>query len=358
MRSFITFVSIILIISLYTMLTSIGNSFTVQIAKAIDEQDIDIAVQARFATSPVSSRIPAETVKTLIANERVERSEALLVGRKLINGSTAVYILGVSNYGSFANRLGVTVLRGEPIESAQAQLVIGEKISRILDLDVGDTLKLDSGQPFLVSGVYSSWLDFLNSGMIVDLEHSQSLTGNTDRASLLLLKLNNSAYTDRMIDTINKTFPEMRAMKSAQLPDFIGPIKSFFFFSKIVSLLTLVIGVAILVNTFVMAISERTREIGILSAIGWPRSLTLLVVQIESLILAMSGGLVGYLVSFPIMSALKNNYSVVSAYLPAAPELNTFLSVMLMCVFVSLLSSLFPVFYGTNIQIVKALHHE
>ncbi len=57
LRSFFTLFSGALIIMLYSVLTSVGNSFTQQISTVLEQQDIDIVVQAKYATTPVSSII-------------------------------------------------------------------------------------------------------------------------------------------------------------------------------------------------------------------------------------------------------------------------------------------------------------
>ena len=358
MRSFFTLISIILIISLYTVLTSIGNSFTSQISRVISQHDIDIAVQARYASSPVSSKISSEIVNKIINYDYVATTESLLIGRKRLGEKASVFILGVSDYDSFAQRLGFNIIAGRQISKNSLEVVIGEKMSKVLNLGVGDKIKLDGGDKFIVSGIYSSWLSFINSGLIIDLEHSQRLTGKKGLTSLLFLTLKDSSDTKRVVELINNQFPEMRAFESLQLPDYIGPLKSIFFFSKIVSLLTLVIAVAVLLNTFIMAISERTKEIGILSAIGWPRSFIILTILIESLLLSFVGGILGFISAYPVMYLLRTKFTSIYMYLPDSPSMNMFFNVLFMCFLVGLISTIFPAVYGTKMQVAEALRHE
>ena len=150
----------------------------------------------------------------------------------------------------------------------------------------------------------------------------------------------------------------MRAIESQQLPDTLSPMKSIFYFSKIVSILTLLIAIAVLLNTFIMAISERTKEVGILSAIGWPRYMIISIFLVESLLLSFGGGIIGYLCSYPVMSILLSNFTAIGMYLPETPSINIFFNVLLMSLFIGLLSALFPALYGTKINIAKAIRHE
>ncbi|WP_299872595.1 FtsX-like permease family protein [uncultured Cocleimonas sp.] len=358
MRSFFTLLSIMLIITLYTVLTSVGNSFTSQINRVTNQQDVDIAVQARYASSPVSSKISSAIVNEITNYKSVKDSESILISKKRVRGESSVFLLGVSNYSVFAQRLGFNIIEGRQISDKSSELVIGDKLSKVLNLGIGDKIKLDGGNEYIVTGIYSSWLNFLNSGIILDLELSQKLTGKKGFSSLLFLSLKDSNDTKRVVNLINNQFPEMRAIESLQLPDYMGPIKSVFFFSKIVSLLTLVIAVAVLLNTFIMAISERTKEIGILNAIGWPRSYIIFTILIESLLLSFVGGILGFITAYPVMFYLRNKFTTVYMFLPDSPSPDIFINVMFICFLVGLISTIFPAVYGTQIQVSKALHHE
>ena len=122
--------------------------------------------------------------------------------------------------------------------------------------------------------------------------------------------------------------------------------------------MTLLIAVAVLLNTFIMAISERTKEVGILSAIGWSRQMIVSIFLVESLLLSFGGGIIGYMCSYPVMSILLNNFANISMYLPEAPSLDIFSNVLLMSLFIGFFSALFPALYATKINISKAIRHE
>ena len=57
--------------------------------------------------------------------------------------------------------------------------------------------------------------------------------------------------------------------------------------------LAVILGGIVMTNTLFMSVSERTREIGVLRAVGWRRRQVLGLVIGESLVLALLGGLVG-----------------------------------------------------------------
>lgn len=358
LRSFFTLFSVALIIMLYSVLTSVGNSFTQQISAVLEQQDIDIAVQAKYAATPISSIIDNTTVEAITHLNGIRSYDSILIGRKRLYGKSSVFILGVSNFNVFAQRLGFSIIEGRALVDLAREIVVGEKMAKVYGLSVGSEVKLSSGKKYLIVGIYSSWLNFLNSGIVIDLEDAQQLMNKPDKTSLLFLVLDDTTRTFEVIQKINKQFPDMRAIESQQLPDYLGPIKSMFYFSKIVSVMTLLIAVAVLLNTFIMAISERTKEVGILSAIGWSRQMIISIFLVESLLLSFGGGIIGYFCSYPVMAILLSNFTNISMYIPEAPSINIFFNVLEMTLFIGLFSALFPALYATKINIAKAIRHE
>ena len=358
MRSTFTVLSITLLIILYTVLTSVGDTFTSQINKVLNQQNIDIVIQSRYASTPVTSSVDTKRLKQITTLDEVDSFEAMLIGRKRIEANALIFVLGISKFQAIAQRLGMKIIEGRPSSADHNEVVIGEKMAQLYGLSIGSEIRLSSDKSYKVVGIFSSWLNFLNAGVMIDLKAAQTLLGKKQKISLLFLSLKDKTSTQGFVDNINKKYPDLRAIDSSELPNYLGPIKSIFYFSKIVSFLTLIIAIAVMLNTFVLSISERTREIGILRAIGWSRKMVSLVFLYESLLLSFSGGILGYLLAFPIMYFLQKNYVSISMYLPTTPNLHVLFSVALMCFVIAILSVAFPAFYATKITIAKAMRYE
>jgi len=193
---------------------------------------------------------------------------------------------------------------------------------------------------------------------VTDLETAQRLSGKPGTVSLLFLGLDDAATAPALVERINRQFPDVRATQIEQIPELFSHLKSFFYFSKIVTGLILLIAVAVLLNTFIMAISERTKEIGILSAIGWSRARIVSVFLVESLLLSFTGSILGFLCAYPAMFLLQGSFSSVYMYVPVTPGLEVFLNLLLMSLVIGVLSIVFPALYGTRIGVAEALRHE
>lgn len=358
LRSFFTLFSIMLIIMLYTVLTTIGASFNQQISKMFDANSIDIVVQAKYASTPITSKIPIQLSKDIMLIEGVHSVESVIMARKRIEGKKSVFVMGVSDFKAFTQQLGFTLINGRMIHTAKEEVVVGERMALLYNLNKGSMLELSKGKAYEVVGLYASWLNFLNTGVLMNLDMAQKLLMEPERVNMFFIALNDTTDTSKILEKINSAYPELRAIESSQMPSTLGAIKNVFYFSKIVSALTLLIAIVVLLNTFIMAVSERTKEIGILSAIGWSRIMIIALFFVEAILLSCFGGLLGYALTFPVMAFIQDIFPSIYMYLPSSPSLFTFIEVMIMCIVIAFLSILFPSFYGTKMQIAKALHHE
>jgi putative ABC transport system permease protein len=92
---------------------------------------------------------------------------------------------------------------------------------------------------------------------------------------------------------IGRHFPNLTAIRSGEFMGQIRLFKTVDFFAWVVSIISLVTCCIIIMNTFVMTVSERTKEIGILMAVGWSRGMIMRTIIAESLWICVFGGLLG-----------------------------------------------------------------
>ena len=174
---------------------------------------------------------------------------------------------------------------------------------------------------------------------------------------MLFISLYDPVKTDNVITKINQEYNSLSAVKSSDFTGTMGALKNMFYLSDIIAFITLIAASAILINTFLMAINERTREIGILNAIGWTKKMIVYIFVIESLLLALIGGIIGFFISLGMLHYIQHVYSNISFYLPQSLDLQVFGSSILMCVLIGIVSAIFPALYASKISIAKALRN-
>ncbi len=120
------------------------------------------------------------------------------------------------------------------------------------------------------------------------------------------------------------------------------------------------VGAMGLASTMSLAVLERTREIGVLRAIGARHGAILRMVQIEGLVIALLGWLVSIPLSMPMSALLADAFGRVMFTTPIRwmPDARNVLVWLLMVVVVSLIACTWPSLRATRIPTVKALSYE
>jgi putative ABC transport system permease protein len=123
------------------------------------------------------------------------------------------------------------------------------------------------------------------------------------------------------------------------------------------SSIALIVGILGIANTMAMSVFERTREIGILRALGWKSGKIMLLIQTEAGVLGLAGGVIGIAVGWlalNVLSRLPQTASVVSSSIPLLllPE------AMGIALLAGLGAGALPAWRGARLSPVEALRHD
>jgi putative ABC transport system permease protein len=124
-----------------------------------------------------------------------------------------------------------------------------------------------------------------------------------------------------------------------------------------ISFLAIAVGGIGVLNTMLMSVLERTREIGVLRALGWRRRRILGMIINESLLLGLLGGLVGILVAF-VLTYLLNQIPMFGSILSAQWDTVIFVRALMFALLLGVLGGLYPAYRATRLQPVEALQYE
>ena len=184
-----------------------------------------------------------------------------------------------------ASSTGATGGRGKP-------LILGKMAAQNMEKSVGDTLKLYE-VTYRIVGVYETGRPIEESGAVIPLSEAQALAGKPHQVNAYQIKLRDPTLSDRLKQRIQRRFPDLTVSRAADFADEQEMLGYIHGFTWAVSLLALLIGGVGVMNTMLMSVIERTREIGVLRALGWRKRRIVVMILEESLLLSFLGGLVG-----------------------------------------------------------------
>ena len=217
-------------------------------------------------------------------------------------------------------------------DTATGEVVLGSDIAKEFKMKVGDTIELPRpprkfnpdfiGHNFKVVGILNKTLTAPDGFAIVSFKDGQMLYGDSLPAALrgrvdpstLATGINVYAKPgvdlDNLAARINDAVPGVRAIPPSQL---VNAFRSASVFLTAITtgaaLLALIVGGLSVVNTMLMAVSERVREIGLKKAVGAHTGHILREFLVEAITLGVLGGLIGLALGWALSAAINLSFT-------------------------------------------------
>ncbi len=202
-------------------------------------------------------------------------------------------------------------------------IIIGKKLAKQLETRLGKRIVIMSQDPentivdrgFRIVGIYKAKLPSLEEQYVfIGLSSAQMLLKLPDQVSEIeaIGSDYRPKYVDKVFNTIQKATPEnQEVLPWYQLDSYLGTMLDVMDGFVVVWVIVIFAALSFgLVNTLVMAIFERVREIGLMQALGMKPSSIMLQILLESLILLLLGLLIGNVLSFLSIQPLKSGIDI------------------------------------------------
>ena len=257
----------------------------------------------------------------------------------------------------------LTILQGRRFHDGEQEVMLGELLAESLGKKPGDALDMQ-GSKFDVVGIYHGGSALEAGAMIMPVDELQKLASLEGKVTAFHVRLKPAAPGEsqqhrlqRAQSAIEGSLPGLRAVPAAERASnnqFVVLAHAAAWGTSLIALLVAALGIA---NTMAMSVFERTKEIGVLRALGWARRRVLCLILLESMALGAAGGVAGILMGWAALRALASlpqSASIVSAALPA----RTLLDGLGIAMLVGVLSGALPAWRGARLSPVEALRHE
>jgi ABC-type antimicrobial peptide transport system permease subunit len=332
----------------------------------------NVLITRKAANGEISSIIEGEAqdvIRTLphiavnaSGKQVISREPVVIINlEKISGGMSNVTVRGVSDV-IFDLRPQVKIIEGRMFNFGLRELIVGSAVtSRFLDAKIGDVVKF-AGDSWQIVGVFDSDGSGFDSEMWGD---SQALLNAFNRGSAV------SSLTLKLDDVNNFEAFKKNFDFDRRLQQFDAKIEQKYFEeqSELMANFIRILGIFITVIfsfgatigamiTMYAAVANRTVEVGTLRALGYKRRSILVVFLIESLVIAVTGGIVGlflasFLQFFNISTLNFGSFAELSFGFSLSPTI--VISSLLFAVLMGILGGFLPSIRAARLNIVKAL---
>jgi putative ABC transport system permease protein len=199
---------------------------------------------------------------------------------------------------------GFHFLSGGPFRGPD-DVVIDEFYAKQNKLHVGDTVTNLLNHPWHVSGIYQPGM---LTRVVVPLDTLQNLTANTGKVSMIYVKLDDPSKTDQMVSQLRDVLKDDRVYSMEEFTSLfsVSSIPLLQGFIWVVIGLGIVVGFLTILSSMYTAVLERTREIGVLKALGASPAYILNILLREAALLGIAGSILGILLSYVTRVVIHN----------------------------------------------------
>jgi len=310
-----------------------------------DISGVNMAAGILFKTLPV--RYKDEVITTYVIGGTVEAYNKMFLEMKI-----------------FEINEGRTVKEGDGGVAAIGSRIVDDVFED--EVKVGDTLYIKDKKFKVIGNLKSVGNSQDDQNVYITLDDMIELAGGKDSLTMIYAQVSNAENIDDVAERIEKKLEDkygentITTLTSEQMAEMMSSIFSILTFvvGGIASISLIVAGVGI-ANTMFISVMERTREIGVMKAIGATNYNVMEIFLVESSLLGFFGGAIGCVIGLlisQIITAAAGNLLPVPFKSVVTIEMIIFS--LLFSVIVGVVSGLWPARRAAKLQPVDALRYE
>jgi ABC-type antimicrobial peptide transport system permease subunit len=299
------------------------------------------------------SKIDENVVRRMANVPGVRAAEGFLTGYTALGDLPFFIVFGYQPRGLAIREF--RLVEGQPL-TANRQMLLGRVAAENLGKGVGQTLRIFD-QAFKVVGIYETGVSFQDGGSVVSLRDAQGLFGQPRKVSFVGVWLEDPEQADSIAAEIEARFPEVSLSQASDFAEDLTDMQMMKASTWGIALMALIVGGLGMTNTMVMSVFERTREIGVLRALGWRRWRILGMIVRESVTLSLLGGAAGILLGVAL-GMLINLHPLIKGFLQLRYSVGLFVQALSTTLVLGILGGIYPAWRATRLQPVEALRYE
>lgn len=294
----------------------------------------------------------SEVIKTIKDNRNISAVAPKLIGTHKINTLSYLFVgvdfsseLRIKRWWQFAGK--------EP--EGKNDIVLGKRASETLRVNPGDDLMIDNAS-YKVAAVLEENASQDDIAVFMDIQEARKILNKEGKTSMIEVSaLCSECPIEEIVAQISGKLPHAKVTPVRQAMTLrMQTVDQIMKFSIAVSIVVLVIGSFIVFISMLSSVSERTKEIGVLRAIGYRKSHILKTILIEAFMVSIFAGFIGWLGGSLAASLLA---PAEMAFKGIGFDLLTFTIATSIALLIGMLSSVYPAVKASKLEPSEALRY-
>ena len=278
--------------------------------------------------------------------------DALPMGRYFFQGSTGIGLEQIDgvDWNGYSSMNAIQLVAGNA-PASNNEAVVDEVKARNSNYHVGDMIRPFGGAGYRIAGIYSPESGPRTKLTLPALQEALEAPG---KCTFIFVKLKNPEHVDAMAASISQALPGNTIQPTREV--FAGFEKSIPYlgiFLRVLVGLAAVVSALVVMLAMYTTITERTREIGILKAMGASRGYIVGIIEKEAILISIFGLIVGFVVSAVAGYLIHKTYGLVFEY-----SWQWALTAAVIGLVGGVLGALYPAVRASNLDPVNALAYE
>ncbi|MFL5844816.1 MAG: ABC transporter permease [Solirubrobacteraceae bacterium] len=313
-RTAFTALGIALGVATIVGLLSLGEGLKQTAGQLVRLGQADFAVLQHGVEDPSASFLPQSVVDRVGKIDGVASATPVMLLADRLPDAPGSLVFGTTPKGKVSTRL--VVVSGRRMEGP-GEIAVGDLLAEQLGVKTGDTMTIDK-RKLEVVGTFHAGQFFVDGGAIIDVKLAQNMVQRPGEVTTIAVQVAADAHTKDVrkeiladvpgTDVISNPDEAARAGANGRL------IRKTVLLLVAVALIIGGIGVA---NTMAMAVLERSRELALMSAVGWSPRQVSGIVLLEGVVVSVIGAGVGLLAGALGAGALGDALDVASVVKPS-----------------------------------------
>jgi putative ABC transport system permease protein len=337
-------------------LGAVTDGLKLSMDQVLKTGEADFLIAEKGAADLMFSTIDREKIVEIEKVEGVRRVTGVLFTVYAVSDKPYFIVFGVRSQD--LPLVGAEITEGTVFsEESENEIILGKVASKEMNRSIGDELSLDENK-FQIIGIFETGSPMQDGGSMLSLGVLQKMQKKEEQLTMIYVDLEENVDIESVCQQIEENHQSLVTIKSvAEFSKVDKGLEIVDEVSLIVSFLAILIGGIGVMNTIMMSVYERTREIGVLRALGWKRMRILGIILGESILLCLFAILFGSLIGVFGVELLML-HPMIRGYLQPLYTWSVFARALLVALLVGLLGGLYPAYRASKLPPSEALRYE